>query len=142
MESKRSRSILFLCTGNACRSQIAEGFARSMLPQGWRVYSAGVAAAGLHARTIDVMMEVGIDISGQHSKTLDEVPVDEIDYVITLCGHARDLCPVFPRAVASEHWPIDDPMHAADTHVELQAFRRARDDIRRRVEDLVKRLKG
>lgn len=113
-----------------------------MLPPGWRVYSAGIKASGLNQRAAAVMSEVGFDISSQRSKTLDEIPVDDIDYVITLCGHARDMCPVFLRAVFTEHWPIDDPIRSEGTPMEQRVFRSTRDDIRRRVQDLARRLKG
>jgi len=132
-------SIIFICTGNACRSQMAEGFAKRML-KGWRVFSAGTIASGVHETAIAVMGEAGIDISGQHSKTLDEVPVGEIDYVVTLCGDARDRCPAFPRAVKNEHWPIEDPIYSTGTPAEMAEFRRARDDIRARMGQLAKKL--
>ena len=142
MADKESRNILFLCTGNSCRSQMAEGFARAIFPAEWNIYSAGVLAAGLNHTMVAVMKEAGIDTSGQYSKTIEKIPIDDIDYVVTLCGNARDLCPVFPRAVAKEHWPVDDPVHSIGTVAELDSFRRTRDNIKRRVEDLAKRLKG
>lgn len=134
-----TKSILFICTGNACRSQMAEGLAREILPKNWKVYSAGVMAAGVHPMTIETMREAKIDITDQYSKTVDEVPIDKIDYVVTLCGSARDRCPVFPRAVKNEHWPIDDPLGESER---AEAFRKCREEIRRRVEDLAKRLHG
>lgn len=134
-----TRTIIFICTGNACRSQMAEGFAKRML-KGWRVFSAGTIASGVHETAISVMGEADIDITGQHSKTLDEVPVDEIDYVVTLCGDARDRCPVFPKAVKNEHWPIEDPIYATGTPSEVAEFRKARDDIKARMEILAKKL--
>ena len=79
MNEKETKSILFLCTGNACRSQMAEGFARKILPKNWKIYSAGIMAAGLHPLTIQAMQEVGIDISDQRSKSVDEIPKDEIE---------------------------------------------------------------
>jgi arsenate reductase len=137
---KKTKSILFLCTGNSCRSQMAEGFARNMLPNNWLVYSAGTIAAGLHPLTIEVMKEVGVDISSQYSKTIDEIPIEDIDCVVTLCGDARDNCPVFPKDIAKEHWPIKDPIRDIGKPTVMESFRQARDEIKRRVEDLLTRL--
>lgn len=134
------RSILFLCTGNACRSQMAEGFAHAMMPKGWRVYSAGTMAAGVHPFTVAVMKEIGIDIADQYSKTVEELPLGEIDYVVTLCGNARNRCPVFPRTVTREHWPIDDPVGAIGGEGAMDAFRRVRDDIKHRMEELAEKV--
>jgi arsenate reductase (thioredoxin) len=142
MEGRPMKSILFLCTGNACRSQMAEGFAREMLPAGWQAYSAGRIAAGVHSLTIETMREAGLDISAQTSKTVEAIPLDAIDYVVTLCGSAQEHCPVFPRAVRREHWPIEDPISAASLADIRESFRRVRDEIRRRVEDLARRLEG
>ena len=142
MKPKPTKAILFLCTGNACRSQMAEGFARTMLPAGWKVYSAGTIAAGVHPLTVQAMREAGVDISKQRSKTIEAIPAVEISHVVTLCGDARDRCPVFPRAAEREHWPIDDPISAAGGADARETFRRVREEIRRRVEDLVKRLEG
>lgn len=119
---------------------MAEGFARAMFPDGWRIYSAGSIAAGVNPMTIEAMEEIGIDISGQYAKTLDEIPLDEIDYVITLCSDAQESCPVFPRKVQSEHWPIDDPTTVISSHLIKNAFRQTRDNIKSRIEDLLKRL--
>jgi arsenate reductase len=118
---------------------MAEGFAKRML-KGWRVFSAGTIASGVHETAMKVMGEEGIDITDQYSKTLDEVPVGEIDYVITLCGDARDRCPAFPAAVKQEHWPIEDPIYSTGTPREMAEFRRARDDIKARMELQAKKL--
>jgi len=134
-----TKTIVFICTGNACRSQMAEGFGKRMLP-GWRVLSAGTIASGVHESAIKVMGEEGIDITDQYSKTLGDVPVDEIDYVVTLCGDARERCPVFPKAVKNEHWPIDDPIYATGSDREMDEFRRVRDDIGTRMGQLAKKL--
>ena len=135
------RTILFVCTGNACRSQMAEGFAREML-SGWRVLSAGTIASGVHPLAIAVMGEEGIDISDQYSKTVDDIPAREVDHVVTLCGDARERCPNFPNAKGNEHWPVEDPIYYTGTGAEMDAFRKARDDIRRRMEGLVERIGG
>lgn len=139
MKDKNQKSILFLCTGNSCRSQIAEGFARAMFSNEWKIYSAGTMAAGVSLLAIEAMKEIGIDISGQYSKTLDAIPIDEIGYLVTLCNDARISCPVFPRAVFNEHWPIVDPITVTEGDPR-EVVRRTRDEIKRRMEDLLKRL--
>ena len=138
----KSGTILFLCTGNAIRSQMAEGFARAIFPPEWRIYSAGILASGVQPMTVEVMREAGIDISGQRSKRVNDVPVEEIDHLITLCGHARETCPNLPHVRYKEHWPIDDPMDTVSTPDERKVFRRTRDDIRPRVEGLREKLAG
>lgn len=140
MMKSSEKTILFVCTGNACRSQMAEGYARTMLPEGWKVASAGTIAAGVHPTAILVMREDGVDISSQYSKSLYSIDLADVDYVVTLCGDARDRCPVFPKALHKEHWPIDDPVYSTGSPDELDEFRRVRDDIRSRMEDLVRRL--
>lgn len=112
---------------------MAEGLARTIFPKNWNIYSAGTVAAGIHPLTIEVMKEIGIDISKQYSKTIDDIPIEKIDIVITLCGNARDRCPVFPRKVLQEHWPIDDPISISETPDHMTAFRRVRDDINSRI---------
>jgi arsenate reductase len=139
VEAKDGGTILFVCTGNACRSQMAEGFGHEML-HGWRVLSAGTIAAGVNATAKRVMEEIGIDISSQYSKAVDEIPIEEVDYVVTLCGDAKERCPTFPNAGNKEHWPIDDPIYSSGTDREVGEFRRARDDIRGRMEKLAKKL--
>lgn len=140
MTQERPSKILFVCTGNSCRSQMAEGFARAMLPDGWRAMSAGTIAAGVHPLAIEAMKELGIDISGQKSKSLGEIAIGEIDRVVTLCGDAHEHCPIFPNAKSVEHWPIDDPIYATSTADPMPAFRRARDDIKNRMTELCDRL--
>ncbi|MBM2805606.1 MAG: putative Sensor protein yycG [Deltaproteobacteria bacterium] len=131
------QSILFLCTGNSCRSQMAEGFARSMVANRDRVYSAGTSPKGIHPLAIRVMGEVGIDISTQHSKGLDEIPLGQIDQLITLCGDAAKTCPTLPAKVARTHWPLPDPALATGDEEEvMKVFRQVRDDIRARVQAL------
>jgi two-component system phosphate regulon sensor histidine kinase PhoR len=139
MARRRShRTILFLCTGNSCRSQMAEGFARTLLLNGDRVFSAGVSPQEIHPLAVRVMGEAGIDISMQRSKSIDEVPLHEIDHLVTLCGDAAESCPALPVKVARDHWPLADPARAnGDEAVRLEIFRQVRDDIRRRVQTLV-----
>ena len=136
----KRKTIIFICTGNACRSQMAEGFAHFLLPKSWRVLSAGTIAAGVHPMAIEAMREIGIDISGQLSKSLAEIDLVEVDRAITLCGDAHSHCPVFPKAEAVEHWAVEDPIYASNRPDALDVFRRVRDDIRLRMEELADRL--
>src|SRR5262249_11982383 len=123
------------------RSQMAEGFFRSMAGENLDVVSAGVSPAGIHPVTMMVMREDGVDISGQWSKSVGEIDAKNVDYLVTLGGHARDTCPPFPRKIPSEHWPINDPIGASGTPEErMQKFRETREEIRRRVKELVRRL--
>jgi arsenate reductase (thioredoxin) len=124
--------IMFLCTGNTCRSQMAEGLARELGKGLIEAHSAGVRPAGVvHPRAIAAMNEVGIDISGQTSKAIDIDLLNDMDLVITLCGNAEETCPMTPPDIKRFHWPIDDPVGAVGTEDEIMAeFRRARDEIR------------
>lgn len=125
-------AILVLCTGNSCRSHLAEGILRAALGDGYRVESAGSKPAGyVHPLAIRAMEEIGIDIDGHHSKHLDEFLNDEIETVITVCGNADQACPMFPGQVNRHHFPFDDPAHATGSEEEQMAvFRRVRDEIR------------
>ena len=132
-----TRQLLFLCTGNSCRSQMAEGFARRLAPLGVRVYSAGTAPKPIHPMAVKVMKEAGIDISAQRSKSLEEIPAQTIDLVVTLCGEAAESCPAFPAAAQRLHWPLPDPALAeGDEEEVLKTFRAVRDEIRARVQRL------
>lgn len=125
--------VLILCTGNSCRSHMAEGFLRRAAGDLIDVRSAGSKPSGhVHPMAIEVMSEVGIDISGHRSKHLREFVATEVQTVITVCGHADQACPIFPGQVIRHHWGFDDPAHAAGTPEEIRAeFRRVRDGIRR-----------
>jgi arsenate reductase len=127
------RSILLLCTGNSCRSQMAEGFLRAALGDLAEVHSAGSNPSGeVNPLTIQVMAEVGIDISSHRSKHLNEFLDKPITAVITLCGSADQACPVFPGQVSRHHWPFLDPGQVKGTQAELlKCFRTVRDEIRR-----------
>jgi len=132
--------VLFLCTGNSCRSQMAEGWARHMKGDVIEAYSAGVEKHGLNPRAVRVMAEAGVDISRQTSKTIDELPSLEFDYVITVCDHAHGVCPIFPSDAKVIHVGFDDPpamSKGAKTEEEaLVHYRRVRDDIRAFIETL------
>ena len=133
--------ILFLCTGNSCRSQIAEGWARRLGGDWLQVQSAGIEAHGKNPRAIAVMQEAGVDISGQESTKLTDDMLASVDYLVTVCGHADEHCPVIPPGIAKEHWPLTDPAKATGSEKEIMTvFRASRDDIRQRVEDLIGRL--
>lgn len=125
--------VLILCTGNSCRSHLAEGLLRAAAGDVIRVASAGSKPAGyVHPLAIEVMKEIGIDISGHHSKHLNEFLEGQVETVITVCGNADQVCPMFPGQVNRHHWGFDDPAHATGTEEEQRAvFRRVRDEIRR-----------
>jgi len=134
--------IMFLCTGNSCRSQMAEGFARKFGKGLIEPYSAGLIAAGVNARARAVMKEAGIDISGQKSEEINEDLLKTMDMVITLCGNAEAACPYTPPGIRRLHWPIKDPVGAIGTEEEImQEFRRARDEIKTKIKDLIDILK-
>jgi len=134
---------MFLCTGNSCRSQIAEGFARELGKNLIEPYSAGLIAAGVSPRAARVMMEAGIDISGQKSEEIDENLLRTMDVVITLCGNAEESCPWTPPGIKRLHWPIKDPVGTIGTEEEImKEFRRTRDEIRKKVEDFIDTLKN
>ena len=132
MNDDNSPLVLVLCTGNSCRSHLAEGFLRAGAQGRFRVASAGSKPTGyVHPLAIQVMKEVGIDISGHRSKPLDEFLSQRIDTVITVCGKADQACPTFPGQVNRHHWSFDDPALAVGTTEEkLAVFRRVRDEIR------------
>ena len=124
--------VLILCTGNSCRSHLAEGILRSAAGDLIDVSSAGSKPAGyVHPKSIKVMKEIGIDISGHTSKHLEEFLNRNVDTVITVCGNADQACPMFPGQVNRFHWGFDDPAHATGTEEEvLNEFRRVRDQIK------------
>lgn len=136
--SNEKKKILILCTGNSCRSQMAEGFFKKYKKE-WMVKSAGISPTGLNPLAVDVMSEKGIDISGQKSKDVRNFLDENFDYVITVCGNAREVCPVFPGKYESIHWDIEDPVQAGGTMEEkLDKFRKVRDKINRHILDLLK----
>lgn len=128
------KSIYFLCTGNSCRSQMAEGWAKKYLGDDWEVRSAGIEAHGLNPNAVKAMNEVGIDISNQKSETIDVEFLNNATLAVTLCGDAKDRCPVTPPHVKREHWGFNDPAKAEGTEEEVwQVFQRVRDDIGERI---------
>jgi len=135
--------ILFLCTGNSCRSQMAEGWARTLGGDRIEAQSAGIEAHGKNPRAIAVMAEAGVDISGQESTRVTDEMIRRADIVVTVCGHADEHCPVLPPGVKKIHWPLTDPAKATGTEEEiLTQFRATRDEVRRRVTDLIENLGG
>jgi arsenate reductase len=133
--------ILFLCTGNSCRSQMAEGWASHLGGGTLVAESAGIEAHGKNPRAIAVMREAGVDISGQESTRVTDEMIRRADIVVTVCGHADEHCPVLPAGVNKIHWPLNDPAKATGTEDEIMAqFRATRDEVRRRVADLIQGL--
>lgn len=128
------QKIYFLCTGNSCRSQMAEGWAKMLLGDEWEVRSAGIEAHGLNPLAVEAMAEVGIDISNQKSELIDMDFLNQATIAVTLCGDAADRCPMTPPHVRREHWGFDDPAKAEGTDEEVWAvFQRVRDEIGERI---------
>lgn len=128
------KTLYFLCTGNSCRSQIAEGWGKTYLNDEWNIYSAGIEAHGLNPNAVKAMNEVGIDISKQTSDIIDPDILNHADFVVTLCGDAADKCPMTPPHVRREHWGFEDPAKAQGTEAEKWAFfQRVRDEIGDRI---------
>ncbi|TFJ92936.1 arsenate reductase (thioredoxin) [Lentibacillus salicampi] len=128
------KKIYFLCTGNSCRSQMAEGWAKKYLGDEWEIRSAGIEAHGLNPNAVRAMKEVGIDISGQQSEKIDAAFFNHATMAVTLCADAEDRCPMTPPHVRREHWGFDDPAKAEGTGEEVwQVFQRVRDEIGERI---------
>lgn len=132
------KKIYFLCTGNSCRSQMAEGLAKSILnPKEWEIRSAGIEAHGLNPKAVKIMAEIGIDISQNKSEVIDRRFLNDSDLVITLCGDALDNCPVIPQPVQHIHWELEDPAKAIGTENEImKMFRETRNELEKRIENL------
>jgi arsenate reductase len=130
---KEKPTVLILCTGNSCRSHLAEGVLRAAAGDFLKVASAGSKPAGhVHPLAIRAMQEIGIDISAHRSKHMNDFLAQSVETVITVCGNADQACPIFPGQVNRHHWPFDDPAHATGSDEEkLAVFRRVRDEIRR-----------
>lgn len=140
-ESERTQeAILFLCVANSARSQMAEGLARSMIDDGLEIYSAGSKPTMVNPLAINVMAEIGIDLSTHESKSIDDVPLDRVGTVVTLC--TEEVCPVLP-GVETYHWPLPDPAAVTgDESDRLAAFRAVREEIRTRLEASLSVLTG
>lgn len=140
----RKLNILFLCTGNSCRSQMAEGWARALKGDVIAAYSAGIETHGLNPNAVKVMAEAGVDISGHTSKNVDTLLGVPFDYVVTVCGHANENCPFFPGSANVVHVGFDDPPALAKLaegdEAKLDCYRRVRDEIRAFVETLPEAL--
>jgi arsenate reductase len=135
--------ILFLCTGNSCRSQMAEGWARQLGNGRVKAASAGIEAHGRNPRAVAVMEEAGIDISQQESTVVTDGMIAAADVVVTVCGNADEHCPVLPPATSKLHWPLTDPAAATGNEAEIMAqFRATRDEIEGRVRDLLATYAG
>ncbi|WP_216828399.1 arsenate reductase (thioredoxin) [Alkalihalobacterium elongatum] len=127
--------IYFLCTGNSCRSQMAEGFGKKYLGNKWDVYSAGIEAHGVNPNAIKAMKEIDVDITSQTSDVIDPEILNKADMIVTLCGHANDVCPATPPNKDREHWGFDDPAKAEGTEEEKwEFFQRVRDEIGERIQ--------
>ena len=141
----RKKKILYLCTGNSCRSQMAQGWTRHLKGDIFDAYSAGIETHGLNPYAVRVMAEAGVDISAQKSQHIEIFKDIELDYVVTVCGHAHESCPVFPGRTRIIHVGFDDPpkMAAGLTGTEdiLECYRRVRDEIREFIEELPGSLK-
>ncbi|KPL06346.1 hypothetical protein AMJ86_08760 [bacterium SM23_57] len=135
LAEKHPRRVLVICTGNSCRSQMAQGLINHDLHNMWVAESAGVIASGVNPRAIQVLTELGIDITHHTSKTIDAVIDQPFDLVVTVCDYAKQVCPVFPRAEATYHMPFTDPVFATDLpdDLALPAFREVRDQIRQQL---------
>jgi arsenate reductase (thioredoxin) len=134
------KRVLFVCTGNRARSQMAEGLLRHLAGDRFDVYSGGTLPSGISEYTIGAMHEIGIDVSGQRSKSVDEFAGQTFDFVITVCDSARQVCPVFPGEGVRLHWDVEDPSDTEGRGIPLvDAFRMSRDDLRKRIELFVEK---
>jgi arsenate reductase len=142
--NKISRAeVYFICTGNSCRSQMAEGFARALGSHVMDVASGGLEPSVVNPRAVQVMAEAGIDISSHTSDPIDRELLRRVDLAITLCGDARDRCPATPRSVKKLHWPLQDPAKVTGTEEEVMAvFRDVRDQVKVHVLWLIKELES
>jgi len=134
------KRVLFLCTGNSCRSQMAEGWLRHLAGNRFQAASAGTKPAGLHPDAVLVMGEAGVDIAAQRSKNVSQFLQGQFDFVITVCDSAKEACPYFPGEVQRLHWSFADPAAATGTHEQrLAVFRQVRDQIAERIKDFATR---
>lgn len=138
--------VLFLCTGNSCRSQMAEGWARALKGDVLEAYSAGIETHGLNPNAVKVMAEAGVDISGHRSERVDDLLHIDFDYIVTVCAHAHETCPVFPGGARVVHAGFDDPPRLAAAEATEEAglvhYRRVRDEIKAFIETLPEAIGG
>jgi len=133
------KKVMFICTGNSARSQMAEGLAKSLLKDKYEIHSAGLKPKGVNPYAIKIMQEIGIDISSQKSKVIDEKLLTQMDLVITLCDNAKESCPVTPPSIQTWHWSLPDPSEFSGSEEEiLESFRKIRDEIKNRIENFFK----
>lgn len=136
-EIKKQSTIIFLCVANSARSQMAEGLASASAPEGWRVFSAGAAPTLVNPLAIEALHEIDIDISKARSKGLDDVPIDEADFIVTLCQD--QVCPTVPGNAEHLDWAMPDPVESGDQiRFQLDAFRATRDEIKQRLDSFWK----
>jgi arsenate reductase len=136
-----AKRVLILCTGNSARSQMAEGLLRHEAGDRFEIYSAGINPTQVRAEAIDVMHEIGIDISGHRSKSVDEFTGQEFDFVITVCDNANDACPVFPGKTQRLHWSLEDPASVQGSEEERKsAFRKIRNELQERISTLIRQV--
>lgn len=142
MPDRKPIKVLFLCTSNSCRSQMAEAWLRALGGERFEVYSAGLEPHGIHPKTISVLEEAGLDLSNQRSKSLDEyMGKIAFDYLITVCGNAEERCPFFPGMGTRMHWPFEDPVaYNGPEDEKLALFRKVRDQIKSRIEQWLEEL--
>ena len=138
MKMSDPKTVMFLCTGNSARSQMAEGLLRHIAGDRFEVASAGVSPTKVRPEAIEVMREIGVDISQQRSKAVDDFVGREFDYVITVCDNANEQCPIFPGRTNRLHWSFDDPAAVeGEEDTRLAVFRRVRDEILHRIQSFV-----
>lgn len=140
MTTGSKTKLLFLCTGNSCRSQMAEGWLKHLRGDDFEVFSAGIEAHGLNPLALRAMQEVGVDISSQRSQLLEELPVEQLDYVLSVCGHADQHCPDLPKGVQRVHLGFEDPPKlaagAANDEEAMPHYRRVRDEIKQQLQNI------
>ena len=134
----QKKKVLFLCTGNSCRSQMAEGFLKDMAPDEFEVFSAGTDPTQINPASLRTMQEEGIDISDQKSESVNKYVGEKFNYVITVCGSAKETCPVFPGKYTQIHWDIEDPAEKSATNEETSAFRITREIIKEKIKRFLK----
>jgi arsenate reductase len=142
MADKDRKRVLIICTGNSARSQMAEGLLRALAGDRFEVFSAGTFATFVRPQAITVMNELGIDISAHRSKSVNEFIDTDFDYVITVCDHANQRCPIFPGSVERIHWSIEDPVMGGSEEAKLAAFREARDELQERIRGFIEQKKA